>query len=223
MARDWGTSILQLWGGNQLFSPSYLESQQSILVGPIYTVGPDETLPEIALKFGRSALDVLDWNPDIPMDPSIINGQLPLLSSQGLYTLGTGIAPPAPPLVFSLLALQTRSCLFPPPPLLSSPLLSSPLLSSPLLSSPLLSSPLLSSPLLSSPLLLPDTPRSHLRIPVILVLFCMLAAYLTNLIMAAPWYNQNGTILTNSQEVCVLPDVCTDVKVGGRRGRQQGH
>uniref|UniRef100_A0A7S0DXW7 LysM domain-containing protein n=1 Tax=Hanusia phi TaxID=3032 RepID=A0A7S0DXW7_9CRYP len=118
MARDWGTSILQLWGGNQLFSPSYLESQQSILVGPIYTVGPDETLPEIALKFGRSALDVLDWNPDIPMDPSIINGQLPLLSSQGLYTLGT-----------------------------------------------------------------------------------------------APWYNQNGTILTNSQEVCVLPDVCTDVKL----------
>ncbi|EKX34152.1 hypothetical protein GUITHDRAFT_147408 [Guillardia theta CCMP2712] len=50
VARDWGSSILQLWGGNSIFSPAYLESQQKIFLGPVYTVGPDETLPEVALK-----------------------------------------------------------------------------------------------------------------------------------------------------------------------------
>eukprot|EP00286_Rhodomonas_abbreviata_P022645 CAMPEP_0181305930 /NCGR_PEP_ID=MMETSP1101-20121128/10012_1 /TAXON_ID=46948 /ORGANISM="Rhodomonas abbreviata, Strain Caron Lab Isolate" /LENGTH=393 /DNA_ID=CAMNT_0023411919 /DNA_START=222 /DNA_END=1403 /DNA_ORIENTATION=- len=67
-AARYKTDWLQLWAANShLKAPDTLPAYQPLTLGPMYAVRPSDTLQSLATRFGTTATNILDANPDVDL------------------------------------------------------------------------------------------------------------------------------------------------------------
>ena len=68
IAKEWGTSWLNLWAGNEgLVKPDQNQLFRALTLGPLYHALPHESVGSVALRTGTTAAQLLAWNPDLAL------------------------------------------------------------------------------------------------------------------------------------------------------------
>lgn len=88
LAKEYGTTVNQIWGGNDMSQAQHLDVGQTVYIGPTYEVGNDETLQNLAQKLSNSPETLLALNPDLEERRQALLGGEALVSSRVRYDPG---------------------------------------------------------------------------------------------------------------------------------------